>query len=106
MFGNFLWVSAKKIPYEGYFFLEPEDEILLQANASLEEIEEFFKILQSKVKEGFYALGFLTYELGYLFEKRLLPLFRKPDLPLAHFVLFKTMQKNSFFPWRELLYIR
>lgn len=98
MFGNFLWVSAKKIPYEGYFFLEPEDEILLQANASLEEIEEFFKILQSKVKKGFYALGFLTYELGYLFEKRLLPLFRKSDLPLAHFVLFKTMQKKLLFP--------
>ncbi len=98
---DFLWVSAKGIPFEGYLFLEPVDELLLLSEASPQDIREFFKALQQRVKEGLYALGFVSYELGYLFEKRLHPLFRKPELPLAHFILFKDIEKTSLFPLKE-----
>lgn len=98
---DFLWISAKGIPFQGYLFLEPVDELLLSPEASSEETREFFNALQQRVSVGLYALGFVSYELGYLLEKRLHPLFRKPELPLAHFILFKHIKKTSLLPLKE-----
>ena len=92
-----LWINAKDIPYRGYAFLETDGELLLPSEASEPEtVHRFFQQLEEQVSRGLYALGYFSFELGYLLERRLIRCFRKPDIPLAHFVLFRKMEKRHF----------
>ncbi len=102
---KFLWVNAKTIPFKGILFLEPVDELILEEDNS-EKVEKFFYTLESLNKKGLYALGFITYEVGYLLEKRLRPLFKPLELPLAHFIFFKKQEKIEIPPLKENPYFK
>ncbi|MEZ0343416.1 MAG: aminodeoxychorismate synthase component I [Caldimicrobium sp.] len=97
---GFLWINSKSIPFKGYFFLDPQEEIIL-VTPDPSEIPYFFDKIQNLVKKGFYALGFFSYELGYLLEKRLFPLYRKPEVPLAHFIFFKKKKPLEILPLKD-----
>ena len=93
----FLWVNSKSIPFKGYLFLEPEEELILCSENPL-EVPLFFEKIETLIRKGFYAFGFFSYELGYLLEKRLYPLYRKPETPLAHFIFFKKRKTLKIYP--------
>ncbi|MBB3947761.1 para-aminobenzoate synthetase component 1 [Rhizobium skierniewicense] len=69
-------------------FTEPDE--LIVAN----EVEEFFPALermQTARAGGKYLAGYMSYEAGYLFEKKLAPLVRtKRDVPLLCFGVFAS----------------
>ncbi len=98
---EYLFVNSKSLPFEGFLFLEPEEEILLSTE-NPSDIPLFFEKIENLVRKGLYALGFFSYELGYLLEKRLFPYYRKPDIPLAHFVFFKKRRTSKFYPLKNL----
>lgn len=99
---QFLFVEAKKIPYKALIFEDcREIMVLSKEKKSLGEIREYFHVLEKKIKEGFYALGFISYELGYLLEERLNKLYWEPETPLAYFALFKRWHKVQFHPQEE-----
>lgn len=96
---QFLFVEAKKIPYKALIFEDcREIMVLSKEKKSLAEIREYFHVLEKKIKEGFYALGFISYELGYLLEERLNKLYWEPQTPLAYFALFKRWHKVQLHP--------
>jgi len=102
MFPQALWINAKDLPYRGYAFLEPDGELILPSEASEPEtVHRFFQQLEQQISRGLYALGYFSFELGYLLERRLVRCFRKPEIPLAHFVLFRKMEKKRFRLRRE-----
>ena len=92
-----LWVNAQSLPFKANIFLEPEDEILLETEDP-SKILSFFEAIEKKVKKGLYGLGFFSYELGYLLEKRLFNLYRKPEIPLSHFIFFKKKRLLPLYP--------
>ncbi|MCU4138839.1 MAG: Branched-chain amino acid aminotransferase/4-amino-4-deoxychorismate lyase [Thermodesulfobacteria bacterium] len=92
----FIWAKADKIPYQVYTFESPL-EILELKNP--ENLSEFFEYIENQVKKGFYACGFLSYELGYFLEEKLKPLARKSSLPLACFGIYKTFKKHFISPY-------
>ncbi|MFN4132675.1 MAG: hypothetical protein ACK4GE_06340, partial [Caldimicrobium sp.] len=94
---NFFWVEARSLPFKVFSFYEPVEELILSRDA-LGKVKDFFQALEYLTKKGLYALGFITYETGYLLEQRLTPLYRPPTLPLAHFLLFKKIKKEILFP--------
>lgn len=99
---QFLFVEAKKIPYKALIFEDcREIMVLSKEKKSLAEIREYFHVLEKKIKEGFYALGFISYELGYLLEERLNKLYWEPETPLAYFALFKKLRKEQLQPQEE-----
>lgn len=100
MFPKFLWINARSLPFQGFSFHEPVDELVLTLE-NVGEIKNYFNTLEHLIKKGLYALGFITYEVGYLLEQRLIPYFRPPHLPLAHFCLFKSLQKETLSPLKE-----
>lgn len=93
-----LQVNAKKIPYLVTEFVNPVKTLVLKDPL---ETESFFETLQQEIKRGKHLAGFLCYELGYVFEKRLwvsLSEFCKNlDLPLAYFGVFEGMVKREEF---------
>lgn len=96
---QFFFVEAKKIPYKALIFEDcREIMVLSKEKKSLAEIREYFHVLEKKIKEGFYALGFISYELGYLLEERLNKLYWEPQTPLAYFALFKRWHKVQLHP--------
>jgi len=97
MFRNdfFIWAKADKIPYQVYVFKSPLKVLKLR---NPENLSEFFYSLEEQTKKGFYACGFLTYELGYLFEEKLKPLVRENTLPLAYFGIYKNFEKKFVKP--------
>ncbi|MCD6548078.1 MAG: aminodeoxychorismate synthase component I [Thermodesulfobacterium sp.] len=97
MFRNdfFIWAKADKIPYQVYVFKSPLKVLKLR---NPENLSEFFYSLEEQTKKGFYACGFLTYELGYLFEEKLKPLVRENTLPLAYFGIYKNFEKKFIKP--------
>jgi len=56
--------------------------------------QQFFDEIDKAVSGGLWAAGYLSYELGYLFERRLTPLLdaRRPNGPLAWVGLFEQPQ--------------
>ncbi len=96
---NFLWINAKGIPFRGYLFYEPVEELILDPG-NIHKVKDYFHSIEALNKKGLYALGFITYELGYLLEPRLAPLFKVPSLPLAHFIFFKGKEKIEINPFK------
>lgn len=94
---NYLWINATSIPYKAFLFFEPTEELILEGRDE-ESIREYFNRLQRLTQRGYYALGFIAYEMGYLLERKLYPLFIPPKVPLAHFILFKRLEKRNVFP--------
>jgi len=100
---KFFWINAKNFPYQVLSFENPLEVLRLETPSQL---EAFFERLQNFIKKGFYACGFLTYELGYLLENRLKRLFKKSNLPLACFFIYSRptfffvnssdLEKNDF----------
>ncbi|MCS7199197.1 MAG: aminodeoxychorismate synthase component I [Caldimicrobium sp.] len=96
---QFLFLNAKNIPFRGYLFQDLKEEIFLTPeNVIPEVVEEFFKRLEGAIRKGYYALGFLTYELGYLLEPRLNKLLPAPCFPLAYFALFRKVKPLYLYP--------
>ncbi len=91
----FIWAKADKIPYQIYVFKSPVKVLTLH---NLEGVSDFFIHLEKQIKQGFYACGFLTYELGYLLEEKLKPLAEKSSFPLAYFGIYKNFEKHSLDP--------
>lgn len=91
----FIWAKADKIPYEIYVFKSPVKILTLNYP---EKLSEFFNSIEGELKKGLYACGFLSYELGYLFEEKLKSLVRKSKFPLAYFGFYKTFKKISITP--------
>ncbi|MFN3567325.1 MAG: aminodeoxychorismate synthase component I [Caldimicrobium sp.] len=94
---NFYWINSKEIPYRGFHFTDVVYEVLL-TSAHPQDLLSFFKEIERLIQKGYYALGFITYEAGYLFEKKLVPLFKEPKTPIAHFIFFKNRNKIELFP--------
>lgn len=93
-----LKVNAKKIPYLVTEFVNSLKTLVLKDPL---ETESFFETLQREMKKGRYLVGFLCYELGYVFERRLwlslLEFGKNLDLPLACFGVFEGMVKRKEF---------
>jgi para-aminobenzoate synthetase/4-amino-4-deoxychorismate lyase len=89
---KFIWANAKAFPYKLLVFENPLEVLKLE---TLSQLTSFFDKLQNFIKRGFYACGFLTFELGYLLENRLKKFLRKSDLPLAWFAIYSN--PTSFF---------
>ncbi len=79
----------------GLWFHTPIQELLCPA---LEHRDQFFKRLESALKKGYYAAGYLTYELGYGLAGVGCPHAAR-NLPLAWFGVFKSPQ-HVFWPLR------
>ena len=84
---KFIWANAKAFPYKLLVFENPLEVLKLETPSQL---TSFFDKLKNFIKRGFYACGFLTFELGYLLENRLKKLLRKSDLPLAWFAIYSN----------------
>ena len=67
-------------------FLEPVKVIAFSEG---EDPRSFFKLLEKASEEGLWAVGFFSYEFGYLLEKKLSPLVRRGSFPLALFAFFR-----------------
>ncbi len=92
------WINAKDIPFKG-LKLYPESVLSLPSQGiSRKDIKEFFFHLEKRVSAGFYAFGFLAYELGYLLEPKLEGLFWEPNSPLAYFVLGRKIEEVEIWP--------
>lgn len=60
------------------------------------ELSEAFNVVETCVAQGFWAVGFFAYELGYLFEDRLLSNLVLPDhVPLMWFGIFEEPEVMS-----------
>ncbi|QER41897.1 aminodeoxychorismate synthase component I [Thermodesulfobacterium sp. TA1] len=92
---KFIWVNSETFPYQVLSFENPLEVLVLEDHLYT---EKFFKKLQSFIKKGFYACGFLSYELGYLLEKKLNHLFKKPNLPVGWFAIYPPPQIFSVNP--------
>ncbi len=97
---GFFWISAKEIPYRGYIFFDSIEELIVNGHEEnlSDRLFSLFQKLQKYSKKGLYALGFVSYEAGYLLEKRLLPLYKTPFYPLVYFKIFKKCQKIKINP--------
>lgn len=70
--------------YEGnnYFFGKTDVELSAGTKEEIEETLNEVDVLRNSDKKGF---GLIPYEIGYLFEERLLPLFEKGIMPMRFF---------------------
>ena len=68
-----------------YIFFLPKEKLVLD---DPQNIKEFFKLLEKKIKEGFYLAGFLSYELGYFLDYKDNVDFNF-GFPLAFFYVFE-----------------
>ena len=71
-------------------FSNPEKILLCHGK---EDINGFFKELERALEEGFWAVGFFSYEFGYLLERRLTR-FLPPQGPFAILALFKAPKET------------
>ncbi len=94
----FFWVKADKIPYKVVSFLFPVEKLILR---DPHHLKEFFKVLENRIKKGFWIVGFLGYELGYLLEPKLKKLFKTTRLPLAYFLVCRDAKKTFFLPQED-----
>lgn len=99
---------------ESAFCNEPEGGALLFSDplevvtlATLNDIEPFFRRLEEKSTAGFHLAGWLTYEAGYAFEKRLLHGLSPddshlPPSPLGWFGVYREPERFSAAEVQEL----
>jgi para-aminobenzoate synthetase/4-amino-4-deoxychorismate lyase len=66
-------------------------------------VDAAFAAIESAVAEGLFAGGYCAYELGYVYEPRLLPLMPRTARPLLRFVLFAKAEILSSEARREFL---
>jgi len=78
--------STKQGEEESLLFLEPVS--VIQA-ARLDDVEGSLLLLDSALKDGYYAAGFLSYEAGYALENTL-PRDRTPDIPFLWFGVYSA----------------
>ena len=71
-----------------WLFSKPVGELRLERPG---DAERFISSLETALGDGLWAAGWLSYELGYLLEKRLAPCLegRAPSVPLAWLGLYK-----------------
>jgi para-aminobenzoate synthetase / 4-amino-4-deoxychorismate lyase len=74
-------------------FREPRE--IVRAD-SLDEVEPALERLRHERR---HAVGFLAYEAGFAFERRLLPLFSAPSVPLLWFGLFDGYEEVDAEHW-------
>ncbi len=78
--------STRRGEEESLLFLEPT--AVIQA-ARLDDVEGSLLLLDSAIKDGYYAAGFLSYEAGYAFENTL-PRPPTPDVPFLWFGVYSA----------------
>src|SRR5262245_18081762 len=71
-----------------------EPQGLIQACCA-EEVASALAAIEDAAARGLFAAGFMAYELGYAFEKRLAPLMPDRKQPLLRFHLFSRRQRLS-----------
>lgn len=83
-------INNKYPDQPSYRFEEAQHDIMAH---SPEELEQAFIAIKQAQQQGFYLVGYLSYELGYFLEPALTPLLQKTSLkvPLLHFRCYKKM---------------
>ena len=88
--GTFVFLESSRWGEEdrqSLFFSNPVEEFVLKPG---QDLAEYLGLLEEARRQGLWLAGFLTYEVGYLFEPRLKKLFRPPlKTPLAWFGAFE-----------------
>lgn len=65
-----------------------------------EELAEAFSQMEEARRAGFHLAGYVSYELGYLLESRLMPLLpARRDVPLLQFGVFREPASETFAGW-------
>lgn len=73
--------SIKKDPQNTHNLLFTDPVDIITCNAP-KELQKTMTHINQTLKKGYYLAGFFSYELGYLFEKVLSPLYKKTNFPL------------------------
>ncbi len=76
-----------------YLFIEPA-EIISARNE--EELLSSFDLIQQQLKKGRTGFGFITYEVGYYFEKKLSRLEEENDSTVLQFCFFDEAKIKKF----------
>lgn len=76
----------------GLFF---DDPVEIVTCTRLEEVDACLQRLEAAQNEGFYAAGYLAYELGFVFEDKLHTRFEESGEPLMWFGLYRDVQELS-----------
>jgi len=84
----------------GQFFEAPKDIVTC---TRLEDVESCLRRLEAAQNEGLYAAGYLAYELGFAFEKKLKRKYQETGEPLMWFGLYESMSQLSLAEAVELL---
>jgi para-aminobenzoate synthetase/4-amino-4-deoxychorismate lyase len=92
-----LWFESafcKGLEEDALLFSNPVEVVML---FSLSGLEEFFKVLEEKLAEGYFLAGWLSYEVGYGFEQTLFAVdaAQLPPSPLAWFGVFRNPEHFS-----------
>lgn len=58
-----------------------------------EEVAECLVKIATALEQGYYAVGFITYECGCLFDNATQSTYREPALPLLWFGIYKAPQE-------------
>ncbi len=92
-----LWFESafcREMPDGALLFTKPDREMTL---TSPESLEGFFGELESALDEGYWLAGWLSYEAGYGFERKLLDVMDRESLtgPLAWFGAYRGPRRFS-----------
>jgi para-aminobenzoate synthetase/4-amino-4-deoxychorismate lyase len=71
-----------------------KDPLYLISTSKPYSIESCFAEMELALKKGYYLAGFMSYEAGYAFEKRL-SLDKKYDFPLLHMGVYRAPTSSS-----------
>ncbi len=70
-----------------YIFINPVSEIIVRCG---DDVESAFERIESAVRDGLHAAGFLSYELGYCLEDGVFSQPEESALPLLHIGLYDS----------------
>jgi len=92
-----LWFESafcKRFNQGALLFSEPVEVIKL---VSLSSLQDFFKVLEQKLDEGYFLGGWLSYEVGYGFEQTLFhaDAAKLPPSPLGWFGVYRNPEHVS-----------
>lgn len=75
-------------------FSSPVSQVLCRR---IEDLWECLEQLDNLQKQGYYLVGFISYEAGYVFQKLDPPNFMSNcnNFPLLHFLVFETCQEST-----------
>ncbi len=71
-----------------------EDPVKIIRCHQLSEMTDAFELMEESLAKGLYLAGFLSYEAGYAFEKKLFT-GKKYDFPLFSFGAFKNLSRRK-----------